>query len=80
MVISNVPGPTEDGYWNGAKLEGMYPVSIAMDRLALNMTLTSYRDQVEFGLIGCRRTLPSLQRMLDYLDEGLAELEAAAGC
>lgn len=80
VVISNVPGPTEDGYWNGAKLEGMYPVSIAMDRLALNMTLTSYRDQVEFGLIGCRRTLPSLQRMLDYLDEGLAELEAAAGC
>ena len=66
-------------YWNGARLEGMYPVSIAMDRLALNMTLTSYGDQVEFGLIGCRRTLPSLQRMLDYLEEALVELESAAG-
>lgn len=75
VVISNVPGPSEDCYWNGARMEGMYPVSIAMDRLALNMTLTSYRDQVEFGLIGCRRTLPSLQRMLDYLEEGLRELE-----
>ncbi|MEQ9547975.1 MAG: wax ester/triacylglycerol synthase family O-acyltransferase [Marinobacter sp.] len=75
VVISNVPGPSEDCYWNGARMEGMYPVSIAMDRLALNMTLTSYRDQIEFGLIGCRRTLPSLQRMLDYLEEGLRELE-----
>jgi len=79
VVISNIPGPKEPSYWNGAKLEGMYPVSIAMDRIALNMTLTSYCDQVEFGLIGCRRTLPSLQRMLDYLEEGLAELESAAG-
>ncbi|WP_297797601.1 wax ester/triacylglycerol synthase family O-acyltransferase [uncultured Marinobacter sp.] len=79
VVISNVPGPSEDCYWNGARMEGMYPVSIAMDRLALNMTLTSYRDQIEFGLIGCRRTLPSLQRMLDYLEEGLAELEIAGG-
>lgn len=79
VVISNVPGPKAPSYWNGARLEGMYPVSIAMDRIALNMTLTSYCDQVEFGLIGCRRTLPSLQRMLDYLEEGLTELEQAAG-
>jgi len=79
VVISNVPGPSEPRYWNGARLEGMYPVSIAMDRLALNMTLTSYNGQVEFGLIGCRRTLPSMQRMLDHLEEGLAELETAAG-
>jgi len=49
-----------------------------MDRLGLNMTLTSYNDQVEFGLIGCRRTLPSLQRMLDYLEDGLVELEQGA--
>ena len=75
VVISNVPGPKETCYWNGAKLEGMYPLSIAMDRLGLNMTLTSYKDQIEFGLIGCRRTLPSLQRMLDYLEDGLVELE-----
>ncbi|HCW90016.1 MAG TPA: wax ester/triacylglycerol synthase family O-acyltransferase, partial [Marinobacter sp.] len=79
VVISNVPGPSEPQYWNGARLEGMYPVSIAMDRLALNMTLTSYNGQIEFGLIGCRRTLPSLQRMLDHLEEGLVELEVAAG-
>lgn len=79
VIISNVPGPKEPLYWNGAKLEGMYPVSICLDRLALNITLTSYCDQLEFGLIGCRRTLPSMQRLLDYLENGIYELEVAAG-
>jgi diacylglycerol O-acyltransferase len=79
VVISNVPGPKEPLYWNGARLEGMYPVSIALDRIALNITLTSYVDSLEFGLIGCRRTLPSMQRLLDYLENGIRELEVAAG-
>jgi diacylglycerol O-acyltransferase len=79
VVISNVPGPKEPLYWNGARLEGMYPVSIALDRIALNITLTSYVDSLEFGLIGCRRTLPSMQRLLDYLENGIRDLEIAAG-
>lgn len=79
VVISNVPGPNEPLYWNGARLTGMYPVSIALDRIALNITLTSYCDSLEFGLIGCRRTLPSMQRLLDYLENGIRELEVAAG-
>jgi diacylglycerol O-acyltransferase len=79
VVISNVPGPREPLYWNGARLEGMYPVSIVLDRIALNMTLTSYRDQIEFGLIACRRTVPSMQRLLDYLEQSIRDLETAAG-
>lgn len=79
VVISNVPGPKEPLYWNGARLEGMYPVSIVLDRIALNITLTSYIDQIEFGLIACRRTLPSMQRLLDYLERSLFELEVAVG-
>ncbi len=79
VIISNVPGPREPLYWNGARLEGMYPVSIVLDRIALNMTLTSYRGQIEFGLIACRRTLPSMQRLLDYLEQSIRDLEIAAG-
>ena len=79
VVISNVPGPQEPLYWNGAKLQGMYPVSIALDRIALNIPLTSYVDQLEFGLIACRRTLPSMQRLLDYLEQSVRELEIGAG-
>lgn len=79
VIISNVPGPREPLYWNGARLTGMYPVSIVLDRIALNMTLTSYRDQIEFGLIACRRTIPSMQRLLDYLEQSIRDLEIAAG-
>lgn len=79
VIISNVPGPKEPLYWNGARLTGQYPVSIPVDQVALNITLTSYVDQFEFGLTACRRTLPSMQRLLDYLENGLRELEVAAG-
>lgn len=75
VVISNVPGPKHTLYWNGARLEGMYPVSIPVDGMALNITLVSYADQLNFGLIACRRSVPHVQRMLEYLEQGLDELE-----
>ncbi|WP_156502392.1 WS/DGAT domain-containing protein, partial [Oleiphilus sp. HI0067] len=79
VVISNVPGPKKHLYWNGSRVEGMYPVSIPLDRIALNITLVSYVDSLEFGFTACRRTLPSMQRLLDYVEQGLTELEAVAG-
>lgn len=77
IVISNVPGPRQTLYFNGAKLEGIYPVSIAMDGQATNITVFSYVDKLEIGIIACRRTLPHMQRLLKYLEEGLVELEQA---
>ncbi len=79
VVISNVPGPKAPLYWGGARIEGMYPVSIVVDGQALNITITSYVDALEFGIIACRRTLPHVQRLLDYLEAGLAELERLSG-
>lgn len=75
IVISNVPGPKTPLYFNRAQVEGMYPVSIVLDGQALNITLNSYNDKLEFGLIACSRTLPSIQRILDDLEAGLEELE-----
>jgi diacylglycerol O-acyltransferase / wax synthase len=78
VIISNVPGPRERLYWNGAMLDGMYPASIPVDGQALNITCNSYADRMGFGLTGCRRSVPHLQRLLTHLDESLAELEKAA--
>jgi diacylglycerol O-acyltransferase len=77
LVISNVPGPTEPLYWNGARLTGMYPLSIPLDGQAVNITLTSYAGQVHLGIVGCRRSVPSLQRLLVHLEESLQGLEQA---
>ena len=79
VLISNVPGPSRPMYWNGAALDGCYPVSIAMHGQALNITLTTTADQVNFGLIGARKELPSLQRILTHLDTALDDLEKVAG-
>ena len=79
LIISNVPGPRTAHYWNGAQLLGMYPLSIPINGMALNITCTSYDGKMCFGLTGCRRTVPHLQRLLTYLDDEVAALEKAAG-
>jgi diacylglycerol O-acyltransferase len=79
VVISHVPGPRSDVYWQGCRLDGLYPVSVVVDRIALNITLVSRHDFIDFGLLGCRKTLPHLQRLLDHLEDSLVELEAVVG-
>ena len=79
IVISNVPGPAEPMYWRGARLDGNYPLSIALDGQALNMTVVSNAGNLDFGLVGCRRSVPRLQRLLGHLDNALEGLERAVG-
>jgi diacylglycerol O-acyltransferase / wax synthase len=79
LVISNVPGPREPLYLNGARLDGVYPLSIPLAGQALNITVTSYVDNMEFGLIGCRRSVPHVQRLLVHLDDALADLVKSTG-
>ena len=79
LIISNVPGPKVPQYLNGAKLVGTYPLSIPINGMALNITCNSYADDMDFGLTGCRRSVPHLQHLLTYLDDELKALEQAAG-
>jgi len=41
IVISNIPGVHEPMYWNGARLDGNYPLGIALDGQAVNITLAN---------------------------------------
>ena len=79
LVISNVPGARETLYLNGARLDEVYPVSIPTHYLALNITISGYADNLGFGYTACRRSVPALQRMLDYTHNAIEELEAALG-
>ena len=77
LVISNVPGSPDPLYWNGARMIGNYPLSIPLDGQALNITLTSYDGQLHVGIVGFRRSVPHLQRLLGHLEDSLGGLEAA---
>lgn len=79
LVISNVPGPNEPLYHGGARLNGSYPLSTVLDGQALNITLISNADNLDFGLVGCRRSVPHLQRLLAHLESSLKDLERAVG-
>lgn len=79
LVISNVPGPRRQLYWNGAKLLGDYPLSIPSHGQAVNITATTVNGDLDIGITGDRNALPHLQDLLDHLETSLAELEQLAG-
>jgi diacylglycerol O-acyltransferase / wax synthase len=79
LVISNVPGPIEQMYCGGARLEGSYPLSHLTNGQALNITFINNGDKIDFGVVGCRRSMPHLERLLEHLASSLKDLERAVG-
>jgi diacylglycerol O-acyltransferase len=77
ITVSNVPGPRQTLYAAGAELLHIFPVSISSHGLALNITVQSYRDQLDFGFIAGANIIPHVQLLCDLLPEEFAALEAA---
>jgi hypothetical protein len=70
VVISNVPGPREPLYLEGAQMDQYIPVSTIAQGMGLNITVHSYLDQLAFGLISCRELVPDLWDLVDlHIDE-----------
>ncbi len=79
LVISNVPGPREPLYTAGARLLHYYPVSTIVDGQGLNITVQSYLNTLDFGLVSCRELVPDLWEMLDDIVDDVVALGKAAG-
>ena len=79
LCVSNVPGPDYPLYLRGSRLLASYPVSIPWHSMALNITVQSYADTMGVGFVGCRDTLPHLQRLAVYTGRALDALRQAAG-
>lgn len=77
VTISNVPGPRQTLYAVGAELLHIFPVSISTHGLALNITVQSYRDQLDFGFIAGANIIPHVQALADMLPEEFELLSAA---
>jgi len=76
-VISNAPGPRQTMYCVGAPATHYFPVSIPYHGCALNITVHSYLDQLDFGLIACSETVPDAQRIADFIVEDFAAMRKA---
>jgi hypothetical protein len=77
LVISNVPGPPLPLYLGGAEVKANYPVSVVTDGAGLNITVMSYRDSMDFGLIADREQVPEIWDLIAALERDLAAIAAA---
>src|SRR6478735_3883335 len=77
ITVSNVPGPRQTLYAAGAELLHIFPVSISTHGIALNITVQSYRDQLDFGFIAGANVIPHVQVLCDMLPLEFDALEAA---
>ncbi|MET0911105.1 MAG: wax ester/triacylglycerol synthase family O-acyltransferase [Ilumatobacteraceae bacterium] len=79
VTISNVPGPRQPLYFAGAQLDNYIPVSTIADGMGLNITVHSYMNKLDFGLIACRELVPDLWDMVDMHIAEIARLFEATG-
>lgn len=79
VPISHVRGPATEMYWNGSRIEEMYPVSTVYDGHGLNVTTCRYADRVGFGYAAGRDVVPNIEALLPLTELCLAELESASG-
>jgi WS/DGAT/MGAT family acyltransferase len=73
VVISNVPGPREPLYCAGAQLCANYPVSVIAEGSGLNITVLSYRDSMDFGIVCDREQMQDPWELMDDLRAALQE-------
>jgi len=76
LAISNVPGPAQPLYFNGARLEAMYPMSVLTHGQGVNITTVSYDGVMHVGLTACHHAVHRLAYLAENLGAELALLES----
>jgi WS/DGAT/MGAT family acyltransferase len=78
VLISNIPGARDPQYLSGAQLEAHFPLSAIFHALGLNITVVSYRDQVDWGIVGDPDQIGDAWGLSDDLRAAQAELLSLA--
>jgi diacylglycerol O-acyltransferase len=78
VIVSNVPGPPVPLYMRGAKLIAFYPHGPVFEGAGLNITVMSYQDRVDIGVIGCRDSVQDAAQITESFSAAIAALKAAA--
>jgi WS/DGAT/MGAT family acyltransferase len=76
VVISNVPGPPVPLYMAGAKMLTNYPCSIVVHGVALNITVQSYNQSLDFGLMADAAAMPEVRELADSIRVAFDDVRA----
>ncbi len=79
LTISNVPGPRERGFIEGATVDEIYSVGPIVAGSGMNITVWSYVDQLSISVLTDDRTLDDPHEATDALIESFVEIRRAAG-
>jgi WS/DGAT/MGAT family acyltransferase len=74
MILSNVPGPQEQLYFLGCRVDSIYPLGPLLGGAGLNVTVMSLNGTLGIGIISCPELLPDLWGMADGFADALKEL------
>jgi WS/DGAT/MGAT family acyltransferase len=77
LFISNVPGPQQTLYMNGAKLLHNYGMAPLADGMGLFIATPSYNGEMSFNIISDRNMLPDIEYFRECLEAAFEELLAA---
>ena len=76
VVISNVPGPPVPLYMAGARMLTNYPCSIVVHGVALNITVQSYDQSLDFGLMADAAAMPEVHELAEALQVAFEDVRA----
>lgn len=74
VVISNVPGPRDIRYSNGARMLTHFPVSIPAHGTGANITVQSYAGHFDIAVTACTKAMPDVALFRDDLLRAYIEL------
>ncbi len=77
LVVTNVPGPQQPLYVDGAQMVATYPVVPLAAGQALSIGLTSYAGKVYYGLNADREAMPDVDVVGQCIVDALAEFTEA---
>lgn len=75
ILISNMPGPKETRYLKDCKLKAVYPISTITPGGGVNITLLTYGEIANVGLVCCDNDIKTLEPLAIYFQEALELLE-----
>ena len=78
-IVSNVPGPPFPLYIAGARVVANYPIAPITPGMGLNITVMSYCDSIDFGVVVDPDLVPDPWAVVEGIPQALAELRRAAG-
>jgi diacylglycerol O-acyltransferase len=76
ILISNMPGPKNTLYFKDAKLVATYPISTMTPGGGVNITMVTYNDIAQIGVVCCNREIKDLEPLSQYFLEAFDMLEA----